>query len=175
MKTKKIGRNLGRLIWCAGGAAAGLGLAFWFTGFPHSSPFLLASFGGSAMFLFGLIRAPAAQPRALVGGHLGGALIGVLCFQAFGDKLWVYMLALVLTLIFMLVTKTLHPPAGANPLIMIQAHADIFALWTPVGLGIFILVAVAMIWSRILPGTISYPVKWFEKSPPSPFWGGWSE
>ena len=51
-----------------------LGLALWSAGM--FSPFLLASLGGSAVFLFGLTRAPAAQPRALIGGHLGGALIG---------------------------------------------------------------------------------------------------
>ena len=85
-------RDLGRLIWCAVGATTGIGIALWFVDMS-SSPFLLASIGGSTMFLFGLTRATAAQPRALFGGHLGGALIGVLCSQAFGDALWVYMLA----------------------------------------------------------------------------------
>ena len=42
--------------------------------------------------------AEVAQPRALFGGHLVGALIGVLCFQWFGDALWVYVLSVVLTL-----------------------------------------------------------------------------
>src|SRR5208283_3767730 len=106
-KLNHIATDIGRLIWCAVGAATGIGLALWFVGVP-SSPFLLASLGGSTVFLFGLTRAAAAQPRALLGGHLGSALIGVLCFRAFGDALWVYMLAEVLTLIFMLATKTVR-------------------------------------------------------------------
>ncbi|MDD5170352.1 MAG: HPP family protein [Syntrophales bacterium] len=169
-----IVRDTGRLIWCAIGAATGIGMALWFVGVP-SSPFLLASLGGSTVFLFGLTCAPAAQPRALLGGHLGSSFIGIFCFQAFGDALWVYMLAMVLTLIFMLTTKTVHPPAGANPLIMIHGHAGFFALWQPVGLGVIILALVAAVWSRLLPGMNHYPVKWLDKSPPAAFWGGWDK
>ena len=171
---KRIARDIGRLMWCAAGAATGIGLVLRFVDPPHS-PFLLASLGGSAVFLFGLTRAPAAQPRALFGGHLGGALIGILCVQAFGSALWVYMLAVVLTLIFMLVTKTVHPPAGANPLIMVHVHADLFALWQLVGLSVLVLATVAAVWSRIGPKMAHYPNKWFDKSPPTVLWGGWLE
>ncbi len=173
-KHEHITRDLGRLAVCAAGAAIGIGLALWAVYMP-SSPFFLASLGGSAVFLFGLTRAAAAQPRALLGGHLGGAVIGVLCFQWFGDALWVYVLSVVLTLIYMLITKTVHPPAGANPLIMVHDHAGFIALWQPVGLGILILALVAVVWSRLVPGMVHYPTKWFDKSPPFMSWGGWSE
>jgi len=135
----------------------------------------VASFGGSAVFLFGLTRAPAAPPRALFGGHIGGAVIGVLCLQLFGDALWVYVVALVLTLVFMLVTKTVHPPAGANPLIMMHAHASLAAMWQHVTVGVIILALVAALWSRLIPGMMHYPCQWFEKSPPFMSWGGWLE
>jgi len=163
-----------RLLWCALGTAAGIGLALLLVAAP-ASPLLLASLGGSAVFLFGLTRAPAAQPRALFGGHLGGALIGIVCYQAFGDALWVYVFAQVLALWFMLLTKTVHPPAGANPLIMIYGHATPLALWQPVFVGVFSLAAVAAVWRRLYPGLSHYPVAWLDRSPPSTFWGGWGE
>ncbi len=166
--------TLARLLWCAMGATVGLGLVLWLVN-PPSSPLWLASFGGTAVFLFGLTRAPAAQPRALFAGHLSGAFVGALCFQAFGDAVWVYLLALALSLIVMLWTKTVHPPAGANPLIMVHAHAGLSAVLFPVGLGVLILALVAAGWSRLLAGTVRYPSSWLERSPPSLFWGGWIE
>jgi CBS-domain-containing membrane protein len=169
-----LARRAGRLLWCLSGAAIGISLALMLVN-PPASPFLLASLGGSTVFLFGLTRVPATQPRALFGGHLGSALIGVVCYQCFGELLWVYAVAQVLTLGYMLITKTVHPPAGANPLIMIHSHAGFSTLWQPVFVGVFSLAAVAFLWSRIVPGLVHYPVAWFDKSPPSSFWGGWSD
>ena len=166
--------TISRLLWCGLGAAAGVAVAL-FLASPPFSPFFLASLGGSAVFLFGLTRAPAAQPRALFGGHLGGALIGIACYQFFGDSLWVYALAQVLALWYMLLTRTVHPPAGANPMIMIYAHSSLAALWEPVFIGVFSLAIVAAVWSRLYPGLSHYPVSWLDQSPPSLFWGGWNE
>lgn len=161
-----------RLIWCFVGAGSGISLALWLAG-PPMTPFLLASLGGSAMFLFGLTRAPAVQPRALFGGHLMGAAVGVACFQWFGDALWVYALAQALALVLMVTTRTLHPPAGANPILMVYVHAGWSVLWQPVLLGVSALAAVAFVWSRLYPGLVHYPVNVMAPSPPHTFWGGW--
>lgn len=164
---------LARLAWCVAGAGVGISLALYVVGPPHA-PFVLASLGGSSIFLFGLTRAPAAQLRALVGGHVGAASIGIACAQWMGSSLPAYALAVGLSLAFMLATRTVHPPAGANPVIMVYAHAQWGAVLNPVLLGVLCLVGVAMVWSRLYPGLVHYPVSPLEPSPPSLNWGGWS-
>jgi CBS-domain-containing membrane protein len=71
-----------RLAWIMLGSAIAISLALSLT--QTSSPLLLASLGGSTLFLFGLTTTPAAQPRALFGGHILSSLIGVLAYQFFG-------------------------------------------------------------------------------------------
>ncbi|HEY2928098.1 MAG TPA: HPP family protein [Albitalea sp.] len=95
--------------------------------------------------------------------------------QCFGESPWVYALAQVLTLGYMLLTQTVRPPAGANPLIMVYSHAGFAALWQPVLVGVASLAVVAFIWSRLVHGLVHYPVVWLDKSPPSVLRGGWSE
>lgn len=163
---------IARLAWCLFGAACGIALALAAVGPPHAT-FVLASLGGSSVFLFGLTRAPAAQPRALFGGHLLGALAGVGSFQVLGSGLPAYACAVAVGLGLMLATRTVHPPAGANPVIMVYAHAQWSALLFPVLTGVAVLAAVAFVWSRLYPGLARYPVSALEPSPPTLNWGGW--
>lgn len=167
-------RDYARLAWCATGAAAALGVALWLTS-PNQSPLFLASLGGSAVFLFGLTGTSPAQPRALFGGHLGGAMIGILCWIALGDGAVSYAVAIGFTLLFMLTCRVVHPPAGATPLIMIHGHASFAALWQPVGLSILVLALAAAVWSRLTPGLRPYPMKWLERSPASLWQSGWTD
>jgi len=171
-KASPLVKAVFRLSASTAGAALGLSLVLSFAD-PPTMPLFISSIGGSAVFLFALSATPAAQPRSLFGGHIGSVLIGSICYQMFGDSLWVYVLALVLTLIYMLLTKTVHPPAGANPLIVMHAHASLTAVLQPVLFGIVILALVAAVWSRLVPGMVSYPSRWFEQSPPTIAWGGW--
>lgn len=151
--------NFLSLGWSAVGATVAIALALWFAG-GTEGPFLLFSLGGSTVFLFALTETEAAQPRALFGGHLGGALVGILCFQVFGDVLWVSVVAVVLTMVFMVMTRTIHPPAGANPLLMVHNQASFYALLKPVGIGVLTLFFVAMLWSRFRRER-PYPIKWW--------------
>ncbi|HQR96595.1 MAG TPA: HPP family protein, partial [Thiotrichales bacterium] len=93
----------------------------------------------------------------------------------FGDGLWVYVLAQVITLLFMLIAHTMHPPAGANPLIMIEAHGDFSMILDTVLIGVLCLFIVAWIWSRIFSNSHTYPIKWWQRSPPQRLSGVWKD
>ncbi len=80
-------------------------------------------------------------------------------------------LAQSLTLGFMLLTKTVHPPVGANSLIMVYGHSGFAVLWQPVLVGVLSLALVAFVWTRALPGLVRYRVVWLDASPPSTLWG----
>ena len=162
-----------RLLWVLLGSTIAIGLALLAT--KVSSPLLLASLGGTTLFLFGLSTTPAAQPRAVFGGHLISSLIGIVAFQFFGDALWVSVFAVVITIGVLLLTRTVHPPAGANPLIMIQGHATFSHLGFTVLVGVTIISVVAWIWSRLGIGSKKYPVSWNQPSPPTVNWSIWGE
>jgi CBS-domain-containing membrane protein len=170
MKSQSRWTMLTRLLWVTAGVSIAMAVAMTVVD-PKHSPLLVASLGGSAIFLFCLTSAPAAQPRALFGGHIGGAIIGIACWQIFGDAIWVYVLAQVLTLAFMLVTRTVHPPAGANPLIMIRAHAGFAVIGHSLLAGLLCLAVIAYIWSRLRKNVTRYPVSWREGSRPAE-WDG---
>ncbi|THH03432.1 hypothetical protein EW146_g10444 [Bondarzewia mesenterica] len=75
-------------FWSWVGAFCGLSVIMAVFGQAHyfierNVPLLVASYGASAVLIYGAIEAPLAQPRALVGGHFLGALIGVCIMKLF--------------------------------------------------------------------------------------------
>jgi len=107
------------------------------------TPWLMASFGASCVLAFGLPDSPLAQPRNIVGGHLVSTLIGLVVLHTLGNSWWSCALAVGLALAAMQQTRTLHAPAGANPLVVIASGASFGFLLTPVLAGSLVVVAVA--------------------------------
>jgi CBS-domain-containing membrane protein len=126
----------------------------------------IASFGASAVLLFGAVKSPLAQPPNLLGGHLLGAIIGVSACKLLPGHLWLAAaLAVATSMAAMHATKTLHPPAGATALIAVMGGAKIHQLGylfvlMPVGVGVMILLAVALLFNNI-PRNRRYPEFWF--------------
>lgn len=122
-------------------------------------PFVLFSLGGSCVILFGMPSNPMAQPRSLVGGHLVGAITGIVFVHVFGDGVAVMSSAVATTLMVMMLTRTIHSPAGATPLIAISTHADWFFILDPVAVGLAILLLGAVCYQRAWLGA-QYPSTW---------------
>lgn len=107
-------------------------------------PLVLGSFGASCVLLFGFPKSPFSQPRNVIAGHFLSTLIGLLFFHIIGDMWWSMALALATALAVMLVTNTVHPPAGSNPIIVFLLGSPWSFLITPTLIGAVILVIVAL-------------------------------
>ncbi len=130
--------------------------------------FLIGSFGASATLLFGAPHAPVAQPRSLVLGQILAALCGVTAYKLFGADLGVAGgLAVGTTTAVMLVTGSLHPPAGATALIAVLGPAKVHALGylyvvTPVLAGALILLVIAVVVNNLVADEHRhYPTAWW--------------
>lgn len=126
--------------------------------------FLIGSFGASSVLIYGSINSPLAQPRNLIGGHIVSAIIGVTVHKLIPNEIWLSSaLAVALSIVFMQITKTLHPPGGATALIANIGSEKIKALgylyvFYPVLTGVLILFFVALIFNNITPNR-RYPIK----------------
>lgn len=163
------GVGAGELGWSWLGAVIGIGLcAYLSTKYfePRDLTLLIGSFGASAVLVYGAIKSPLAQPRNLIGGHVISGLVGVACYNVFGETMWIAAaIAVSLAIASMLATKTLHPPGGATALIAVTGGAKIHALgylyaFVPAGAGAFILMIVALIVNNLSKNR-KYPEYWF--------------
>jgi CBS-domain-containing membrane protein len=103
-------------------------------------PWLLASLGGSCVILFGMPGSEMAKPRSFIGGHIVATAIGLLFLKGFGQfggsyTAWVTA-AVATALIAMMLTRTIHSPAGGNAIIVFAEHADWNFLISPLLIGL---------------------------------------
>jgi CBS-domain-containing membrane protein len=140
------------------GACLGIGIVAYFT---HATNvvLLMAPFGATCALAFGAPEAPLAQPRNIVGGHLLSSLIGFLCLYLFGNTWWSIALAVGLSISAMQVTKTLHPPAGADPIVVILTQPSWNFLFAPVLFGSLIITVAALIYNNLIKER-RYPKYW---------------
>lgn len=155
-------------FWSFVGAFVGIGILAYIQSLQLPSLeniFLIGSFGASSVLIYGAIQSPLAQPRNLIGGHVVSALIGVTIAQTLPDIIWITApLAVALSIVFMQVTKTMHPPGGATALIAVTGGTKIATLgyWyvlSPVLSGAVILFVVALVFNNITKNR-HYPVKY---------------
>ncbi|ACS99269.1 HPP family protein [Paenibacillus sp. JDR-2] len=104
---------------------------------------LIAPFGASCVIVFALPDSPLAKPRNVVGGHVISTITGLTLLHVFGQHAWTLAAGVALSIMLMQVTKTLHPPAGADPLVVILAGAGWSFLITPVLAGALLLVGIS--------------------------------
>lgn len=141
------------IAWC--GAATGLGLIALIS-LITGQALLMAPLGASAVLAFSVPDSPLSQPQNILGGHFFSAVIGISALALLGDGWWVGALAVATAIVVMQVTRTTHPPAGANPLIIHALDANWFYALCPVLVSACLLAFLAVFFNGMIPSR-DYP------------------
>lgn len=124
---------------------------------------IMAPFGATCVLLFAASGSPLAQPRNVILGHLITAFIGILFLKLFEINTVTISLAVGLGIALMQLCRAIHPPAGANPLVILLTASTVHYGWdfliTPVLVGSISLVLVAVFVNSIFDGK-KWPNYW---------------
>jgi CBS-domain-containing membrane protein len=123
-------------------------------------PLLFVPFATSIVLVMGSPEIEAAQPRALVGGHLIATLIGLLVVKVTGPGPWAAALAVGLSMVAMHLTRTFHPPAGIDPLVVVVNDMSWSFLFAPVAVGACLLAGLAFAWHNLFRRG-AWPARWW--------------
>ncbi|MBL0599492.1 HPP family protein [Aeromonas jandaei] len=111
---------------------------------------VMAPFGASCVLLFSLPDSPLARPKNVLGGHLLTACIGLVIGMLPLPAEVQMAIATGLAIALMQGLNILHPPAGANPLLILMTGQEPAFLWQTVLPGTLLLMALAHVfqWLR---------------------------
>ena len=123
-------------------------------------PLMFVPFATSIVLVMGSPDLEAAQPRALIGGHLVATAVGLLVVKVAGPGPWAAALAVGLAMAAMHLTHSFHPPAGIDPLVVVVNDMSWGFLLAPVAVGACLLAALAFAWHNLLRRG-SWPERWW--------------
>lgn len=144
-------------------AGAGATVCIMLLGFLSTESeilWLMAPFGATIVILFCLPGSPLAQPRNVIVGHTLTATVGLAVAHFLGVYEWTLGLAVGLSVMVMMLTNTVHPPAGANPLVIMLTGETWHFLMTPVASGAGLIVGFGYLYHRCISRQ-QYPHRWF--------------
>jgi CBS-domain-containing membrane protein len=143
----------------AAGGAVAIGLMQLLS--DHAAfPLMFVPFATSIVLVMGTPDAEPAQPRALVGGHLISTVVGILTLSVTGASPWAAALAVGLAMAAMHATRTFHPPAGIDPLIVVAQDMSWSFLIAPVAIGALLLATFAWLWHNLVRRE-AWPARWW--------------
>ncbi|MGE5380771.1 MAG: HPP family protein [Methylocystaceae bacterium] len=104
---------------------------------------ILPSFGATCAIIFITPTSRLARPLSIFGGHILTSIIGILIGRWCGSSWWALALAVGAAVLLMQSLDIVHPPAAANPLlIMLQGVTDWGFVITPVLVGSLLLAVI---------------------------------
>jgi CBS-domain-containing membrane protein len=106
-------------------------------------PLLIAPFAASLVLIFGVIHSPFVQTKNILVGYLCGALSAIILYKLFGANIWTLAFSAGIATLLMEITKSLHPPAVALPVVMVTNHDSWGFLLAPLGAGLALILLCA--------------------------------
>lgn len=155
----RIDRRFELMAAGAAGGSLAIGLMY-FLSLQTEFPLAAIPFATSIVLVTGTPEAQPARPRALVGGHILSAVVGVLAVKIAGPEAWVAALAVGVAMLAMLATDSFHPPAGINPLIIVINGMSWGFVLVPVAAGALLLLAYAVVWTNVVRRS-RWPERWW--------------
>ena len=155
----QIDRKYLSMIAGAAGGGIAIGLMYLLS-FETEFPLASIPFAKSIVLMTGSPEAAPARPRALVGGHVLSALIGVVALKLAGPEAWVAALAVGVAMLAMLVSDSFHPPAGISPLIIVMNGMSWSFILIPVAAGAVLLLAYSWVWINFVQRQ-RWPDRWW--------------
>ena len=132
------------------GAFVCIGLLAYLNSSIEDALWLIPPFGASMVLVMAVYDSPLAKPKNLILGHILSALSGVIILYLLGNTFISLGLGVALAVFVMMITNTVHPPAGANPIIVILTGQSLSFVFLPVAVGAVIIVVFAYLYNRLL-------------------------
>ena len=124
-------------------------LIAYFNSIDSTNVWLIPPFGASLVLVMAVHDSPLASPRNVFFGHVLSASSGVLMFYFLGNTALSIALGLGFAISLMMLTKTVHPPAGANPVIAVLGAKTFEFVIMPVAIGALFIVIFALLYNKI--------------------------
>ena len=157
-------------IFCWPPLLAGVGAAvtIWILGYityesilsdTNYGLWLFASFGSTAVLVFGYPNNEFAQPKNIFFGHLLTSFVGIFFITFFEVNFITIGLAVGTAIMLMITLKITHPPAGGNPIAVMLGGVSFQFLIFPVMVGTVAIIIGGIIYNSLILKR-KYPISW---------------
>lgn len=113
-------------------------------GFYSNVTLLIPPIAASCVIIFTSPHSDFARTKNILLGHVISSAIAISILHLLGNTAPSYAIALSLSIFLMLITDTLHPPAGATAILIIATNAKWYFIFFPVSIGAVLLCGISI-------------------------------
>ena len=150
MKHNFLSDNIKNILISSFGAFLCISLLSFLHFSEYGDIWLIPPFGASMVLVMAVHNSPLAEPKNIFLGHTLSALSGVLIFALMGSSFISLGIAVGLAVFVMATFDSIHPPAGANPIIAILGGKGLSFVLMPVALGAVVIILFALFYNKLL-------------------------